>query len=177
MIDYYWSYGLPCLKKKLAAKMFSNQASKVSIPTNWNLKTPNLIIFCQSGLYFLLKKNVKWLNIGATVAKWRACQTHNPRVVGSTPVQLTRCILGKGTWFLFPCLPRGALNRGAVCVRMHSRLCTDVKEPGWPSENLGVQKQTDHACMQKTPRRWNVAAYGRAYWKRSHTYFLRVRHR
>ena len=61
------------------------------------------------------------------------------------------CILGKGTWALFPRLPRGALNRGAVCVRMHLRSCTDVKEPGWPSESLGVQKQTDRAGMHKRP--------------------------
>ena len=27
----------------------------------------------------------------------------------------------------------------------------DVKEPGWPSESLGVQKQTDGAGMHKRP--------------------------
>ena len=43
------------------------------------------------------------------------------------------------------CLPRGALNWGAVCVRMHLRSCMDVKEPGWPSESLGVQKHKDMA--------------------------------
>ena len=43
----------------------------------------------------------------------------------------------------YPRLPRGTLNRGAVCVRMHLRSCTDVKEPGWPSESLVVQKHTD----------------------------------
>ena len=45
------------------------------------------------------------------------------------------------TLVVVPRLPRGKLNRGAVCVRMHLRSCTDVKEPGWPSESLGVQKQ------------------------------------
>ena len=78
-------------------------------------------------------------------------QTHNPRVVSSTPTQTTLCILGKGTWPIFPRLPQGALNRGAVCVRMHLRSCTDVKEPGWPSKSLGFQKQTDIAGMHKRP--------------------------
>ena len=54
-----------------------------------------------------------------------------------------------------PRLPRGTLNRGAVCVCMHLRPCADLKEPGWPSESLGVRKQADtqHACdfcKQKT---------------------------
>ena len=89
--------------------------------------------------------------IRLSVAEWIARRTHNPRVVGSTPVHGAGCILGKGTWALFPRLPRGALNRGAVCVRMHLRSCTDVKEPGWPSESLGVQKQTDRAGMHKRP--------------------------
>ena len=45
----------------------------------------------------------------------------------------------------------GTLNRGLVCVRMHLRTCADLKEPGWPSESLGVQKQTDRAGMHKRP--------------------------
>ena len=34
--------------------------------------------------------------------------------------------------------------------------CTDVKEPGWPSESLGVRTQTDHASKHKHPedRMW-----------------------
>ena len=104
--------------------------------------------------YWLLAEYISWSWswIRAVVAEWIARRTHNPRVVGSTPVQVAGCILGKGTWALFPRLPRGALNRGAVCVRMHLRSCTDVKEPGWPSESLGVQKQTDRAGMHKRPK-------------------------
>ena len=39
-----------------------------------------------------------------------------------------------GIWMYYPVvvpsLPRGTLNRGAVCVRMHLSSCTDIKEPG-----------------------------------------------
>ena len=45
----------------------------------------------------------------------------------------------------------GRKTRGAVCIRMHLRSCADLKEPGWPSESLGVQKQTDGAGMHKRP--------------------------
>ena len=38
----------------------------------------------------------------------------------------------------------GTLNQGLVCVRMHLRSCADLKEPGWPSESLGVRKQADN---------------------------------
>ena len=31
------------------------------------------------------------------VPEWIACRTHNQRVMGSTPVQVTGCILGEGT--------------------------------------------------------------------------------
>ena len=37
------------------------------------------------------------------------------------------------------------LNRGPVCLHMHLRSCTDLKEPGWPSKSLGVRKHTDTA--------------------------------
>ena len=39
----------------------------------------------------------------------------------------------------------GTLNRGPLWVHMHLRTCVDQKEPGWPSESLGVQKHTDMA--------------------------------
>ena len=48
-------------------------------------------------------------------------------------------------------LLQGMLNRGAVCVRMNVRSCTYLKEPGRPSESLGVQTQTDCAGMHKRP--------------------------
>ena len=34
------------------------------------------------------------------------------------------------TLVVVPCLPRGMLNRGAICVCMHLRSCMDVEEPG-----------------------------------------------
>ena len=83
---------------------------------------------------------------GAQVAQWIRLLAHNQKVVSSNLVQAVTCS---------PRLPRGTLNRGAVCVRMHLRTCADLKEPGWPSESLGVRKQADtqHACdfcKQKT---------------------------
>ena len=56
--------------------------------------------------------------------------------------------IGCTTLVVVPCLPQGTLNRGAVCVRMYLRSCADLKEPGWPSESVGVRKQEDtqHAC-------------------------------
>ena len=38
-------------------------------------------------------------------------------------------------------------------------------------KSLGVQKHTDDVGIHM-PQRQNVAAYGRANWKHSHTYFL-----
>ena len=66
-------------------------------------------------------------------------------IPGPGTVQPWLCVL------LNVVMPRrsdGTLNRGPVCVRMHLRSCADPKEPGWPSESLGVQKQADtqHAC-------------------------------
>ena len=52
---------------------------------------------------------------------------------------------------LVPRLPRGMWYRGAVYVHIHLSSCTDVKGPGWQSESLGVQKQTDGAGMHKRP--------------------------
>ena len=64
------------------------------------------------------------------------------------------------TLVVVPRLPRGTLNRGAVCVRMHLSACMNLKELGRPSQSLGVQKQTDGAGIQKRPEPLNVATYG-----------------
>ena len=73
-----------------------------------------------------------------------------------------------------PCLPRGVLNRGAVCVRMHWRSCTDVKEPGWPSESLGVRKQADTQHEGTPLTRWQNSQnddWGRLKWMNMNSLF------
>ena len=73
-----------------------------------------------------------------------------------------------------PCLPRGVLNRGAVCVRMHWRSCTDVKEPGWPGESLGVRKQADTQHEGTPLTRWQNSQnddWGRLKWMNMNSLF------
>ena len=56
---------------------------------------------------------LEWSSSGAQVVQWIRLLAHNlnnQKVVSSNLVQAVTC---------FPCLPRGTLNRGAVCVRMH----------------------------------------------------------
>ena len=73
----------------------------------------------------------------------------------------------ENTWSLFPRPPRGMLRRGAICGRMHLRPCTGVKEPGWPSESLGVRKHTDTQQEGPPLTRWqNIQndEWGRLNW-------------
>ena len=75
--------------------------------------------------------------------------------MGLIPCQTTSCILGKDTWPLFPCPPRGTLRRGAACGHMHLRPCMGVKEPGWPRKSLGLRKHTDNTHWHTVLRsRW-----------------------
>ena len=73
----------------------------------------------------------------------------NQKVPGLSPARGIMLVgYGCTTHVVVPRRSDGTLNRGLVCVRMHLRSCADPKEPGWPSESLGVQKQADtqHAC-------------------------------
>ena len=55
----------------------------------------------------------------------------------------------------FPSFARD-VKQGCRLCKHAFRSCAGVKEPGWPSKSLGVQKQTDGNSMLKR----NVANYG-----------------
>ena len=84
--------------------------------------------------------------------------TPNQKVPGSTMARAGIVLIGYGctTHVVVLRLSDGTLNRGPVCVRMHLRICADLKEPGWPSKSLGVQyiqiwhtHKTQRKCKRK----------------------------
>ena len=72
---------------------------------------------------------------------------------------------------IFPPSARGVKQGCRLCTHafkiMHGRKRT------WMTKRKSRGPETDRSCRHaQTPRRRNVAAYGRANWKRSHTCFL-----
>ena len=81
---------------------------------DFDLMITNICMVCFFYRYFLIRGASGPMGTIRILA-------HNQKVVSSNHVKAVTC---------FPRLPRGTLNRGAVCVRMHLRSCMDLKEPG-----------------------------------------------
>ena len=79
-------------------------------------------------------------------------------------------------WVYYSC---GSATSSARDVKQGCRLCTHAfkimhgRKRTWMTKRKSRGPETDRWCRHaQTPRKRNVAAYGRANWKRSHTYIL-----